>query len=480
MKKTLSILLVSWLLLTLTARGQDLHRIKKALDHANLKNADVSLEVLSITHNRVVYSKGERTPLILASNNKLISTASAIHHLGPDYELKTGLYAKGPINGVKLQGDLILRGHGDPCFSGIFNENEPLASLEALVQFALKAGIGEVDGALVIDDSIFDREFTPPGWPQDQLNRSYCAPVSGVSLMENVVLLCVKPGSRVNQNAGLSFFPMGAPFRIKGFIKTTAKGSKNLINIGRPNQDGSVRVNGQTPLGARSSNLKAAVRNPPEYFGAVFHRMFLNAGVKINRGWSLVESRVDYQAEDLKKLGEVKNSLKDIVIVVNKTSHNHCADQIFKLAGWKVAGKGGFLSGEFAAQKLFQAMGVKDTDPFKMADGSGLSRDNRFSAHTITQLLYAIYQCPWRDMYIRSLPISGTDGSLKKRLTREPFKSRVRAKTGWIRAASALSGYAQSTNGTVYAFSILINNYRGGNSTMKSIQDEICKAIVEG
>jgi D-alanyl-D-alanine carboxypeptidase/D-alanyl-D-alanine-endopeptidase (penicillin-binding protein 4) len=91
-----------------------------------------------------------------------------------------------------------------------------------------------------------------------------------------------------------------------------------------------------------------------------------------------------------------------------------------------------------------------------------------------------MYRSPHRDTYLRSLPIAGVDGSLEHRLTDPPYSSRVRGKTGWIREVSALSGYAQALDGEVYAFSILFNGYRGSNAVMKSIQDQICRIIVDG
>jgi len=140
----------------------------------------------------------------------------------------------------------------------------------------------------------------------------------------------------------------------------------------------------------------------------------------------------DYKGENSTKIGSFSSNLVDIVNVINKSSHNHCADQIFKHTGWKMTGKGTFITGEAASRKMFSGLGLNDIDGFKMADGSGLSRNNRFSAHTIASLLTAIYNSSIRDSFIRSLPISGMDGSLKKRLTKEPYKSMVRAKTGWI------------------------------------------------
>jgi len=457
----------------------DRTRIKNALSHQNLVNAEIGVEIRSIRDGAVIFSQGSRTPLIIASNNKVITTASALYNLGDEYKLETCLYAIGQVENKVLKGSLVVKGAGDPSLSKIFNEANPLKPLEDIAKALLNAGITRVEGALVIDDTVFDREFLPTGWPQDQLNCSYCAPVSGVSLMDNLVWLSITPANRIGVNAALSIFPVGAPFQIIGKISTTRKGSRNVININRPAVDNTIRVNGGSPLGAGNSKFSVTVRNPPDYFGAVFLKVLSRAGVHVEKGYTLAVKPPDYKGENSTKIGSFSSNLVDIVNVINKSSHNHCADQIFKHTGWKMTGKGTFITGEAASRKMFSGLGLNDIDGFKMADGSGLSRNNRFSAHTIASLLTAIYNSSIRDSFIRSLPISGMDGSLKKRLTKEPYKSMVRAKTGWISEVSALSGYARAKSGKVYSFSILFNGYKGNNSVMKSIQDEICRVIVD-
>jgi len=88
------------------------------------------------------------------------------------------------------------------------------------------------------------------------------------------------------------------------------------------------------------------------------------------------------------------------------------------------------------------------------------------------------YVGPARDLYVRSLPIAGIDGSLKNRMGEEPVCGRVRAKTGFINHVSALSGYVRTVSGESLAFSILMNNFQSSNSTMKELQDDICRVLV--
>jgi len=81
-------------------------------------------------------------------------------------------------------------------------------------------------------------------------------------------------------------------------------------------------------------------------------------------------------------------------------------------------------------------------------------------------------------IFLESLPISGIDGTLKKRLKEEPYKSRIRAKTGYIRGTSTLSGYIKTLNEEIIAFSILVNEIKGGTWQAKQLQDVLCRFLV--
>jgi PBP4 family serine-type D-alanyl-D-alanine carboxypeptidase len=342
------------------------------------------------------------------------------------------------------------------------------------------AGIEEVMGDLILDDTLFDREFIAPGWPEDQLNQAYCAAVSSLSIMENLLWVEVTPGSRSGSVARLDLFPPDCPFTLEGNVLTTSNKKENLITLFRPEPDGTIRVKGRTYIGNSPSRFSVSVRNPTLYFGSLFNKALKRASVTVKGSVRMAQERPNYQSKEVLLLGTITSDLTEAITVTNKMSLNHSAELLFKLAGWKVAGKGTFSTGELAARKLFEGLKIEDADPFTMKDGSGLSRGNTFSAHTLVSLLAAIYRSSIRDAYLRSLPIAGVDGSLKRRLTQEPYRSRVRGKTGWIREVSTLSGYAQAVSGEVFAFSILFNGYKGRNATMKSIQDTICRAIVDG
>ncbi|MBU0753777.1 MAG: D-alanyl-D-alanine carboxypeptidase/D-alanyl-D-alanine-endopeptidase [Planctomycetes bacterium] len=460
--------------------GVDRTAIEQALAHPNLRGASISVEIRSVSRDKIVYARGARVPLILASNNKLVTTASALHHLGPDFQLATCVYASGVITGERLDGDLIVRGGGDPSLCERFFPGAPFAPLDELARQVAGAGIREVTGTLRLDDTCFDREYTAPGWPPDQLNYYYCAPVAGLGLLENLVQVEVTPGTRAGLAASLRLIPGDAPFTFQNEMITSSKKGENLIHIDRPQPGGALKVNGRTYYGNGTTSYSVTVCDPVAYFGHFLLAALERAGVTVSGGIHLVEHAPDYGNDGLRLLARHASDLLPVVTITNKESHNLFAEHLYKLAGWKVTGRGTFASGHVAAERLFQDLDVSDIDPFTMCDGSGLSRENTFSAHTMVSLLAAVYATEIRDPYLRSLPVAGMDGSLSKRMIEEPYRQRVRGKTGWIRGVSDLSGYVQSLDGDVYAFSILFNDYKGMNGDMKAVQDDICRAIVDG
>ena len=148
-----------------------------------------------------------------------------------------------------------------------------------------------------------------------------------------------------------------------------------------------------------------------------------------------------------------------------------------------MAGKGSFKGGAEATRLFLDEVVRTSTEGFGMSDGSGLARSNRVTARQMVDTLVAMNRAsaPARDLFLRSLPVAGLDGSLRDRLTRPPYLGAVRAKSGYITGVSALSGYVQAASGRILAFSILINDVPNGvtNRQMKAVQDDICRDLVD-
>jgi D-alanyl-D-alanine carboxypeptidase/D-alanyl-D-alanine-endopeptidase (penicillin-binding protein 4) len=115
---------------------------------------------------------------------------------------------------------------------------------------------------------------------------------------------------------------------------------------------------------------------------------------------------------------------------------------------------------------------------FRVADGSGMSRNDRVSARQLTQLLEYMFGRRTGVEYLRSLPFAGeAEASLHERLDDDPYRGNVFAKTGTLGGVSTLSGYAKARSGRLYAFSILANGAAAWNGRVA--QDRIVRALVD-
>ncbi len=86
---------------------------------------------------------------------------------------------------------------------------------------------------------------------------------------------------------------------------------------------------------------------------------------------------------------------------------------------------------------------------------------------------------PQGQLFLDTLPVGGTDGTLEHRMQKTPATGRIHAKTGTSKFVTSLSGYAQSKSGEMLAFSIMANNHRASNQELRQVIDQICTLMAE-
>ena len=175
-------------------------RIQLLLKNPSLKNVSYGISVVSIKKNIPVFSYRDNDLFSIASNMKLLTTAAAIEYLGPDFEYKTSIDTHGVITASgELIGDIIIKGSGDPNLSGRFYNGNITSVPESWADAIRSRGIRKVTGDIIADDSVFDRIYTNPNWPENQLSAWYCAPSCGLSFNDNCVDITLisdkKPGN---------------------------------------------------------------------------------------------------------------------------------------------------------------------------------------------------------------------------------------------------------------------------------------------
>lgn len=441
----------------------------------------LGVHVVSLDDGATVYEYQADQTRIPASNTKLFTTATALARLGPGWQFETRLLVRGEVVAGALRGEAAVVGGGDPNISGRSNLGDSLAVFRGWGVRLVAAGVRRVDGDLLLVDGRFAGEAVHPEWPADQLHEWYEASVSALSFNDNCVLVRVEPGLSAGAPAVVELVPDVAVAGLTVEVATSARRGERQIGVHR-SPDGRVVVSGRIGLGATRWEEWVAVPDPVAWFAAALREGLAQAGVTV----SGASRRVDtlpapaLPGGDWREVAVHRSDLLSTIEIVNKRSQNFYAETVFKTLGAELCGEGSWQAGRRAVGEFLAEAGIAPPGAFQLSDGSGMSRANRFTPRQVTTLLGFMFRHRWGAEFMRSLPYSGEeDLRWERRLATGATRGNVFAKTGWLRAASALSGYAKGRSGRLYAFSILLNGV-SEKWRADEAEDAIVRALVEG
>jgi D-alanyl-D-alanine carboxypeptidase/D-alanyl-D-alanine-endopeptidase (penicillin-binding protein 4) len=439
---------------------------------------ELGVHIVELASGETVYSFNPDTPRILASNTKVVTTAAALDRLGPGFLYETEVLIRGEVRGGVLAGDLAVLGSGDPGFSGRDYQGDSFGPFRDWAAALREHGVDRVAGDLVLVDGLFDDETVHPDWPRDQLTRWYEAPVSALSFNDNCVLVKVSPDGSDGAAARVETVPPLPIFRIESTARTTGRARDQWLRIDRDadgNGSESLTVGGRVYRRTESVDQWVTVADPVRYFGSALRAALAEEGVAVEGGVRRAETlggggwrRVHLH------LGDLLTTLE----VINKRSQNFYAESVLKLLGARLCDDGSWAGGVRAVTEFLAEVGFPEGS-YRLADGSGMSRNNRFSPAQVTALLRHMFFHRWGSQYLKTFPHSGErDLKWARRLAKPPYLGNVLAKTGWLSGVSTLSGYAKARSGKVYAFSILCNSARTKWQAEKA-QDRIVQALID-
>jgi D-alanyl-D-alanine carboxypeptidase/D-alanyl-D-alanine-endopeptidase (penicillin-binding protein 4) len=442
---------------------------------AKLESENFTLSVYVATAGKEstpLLERGADVPLIPASNMKILTAGAALLGAGGDHALLTDLIAHGEVAGGVLDGVLRLRGEGDPTL-------EAATTLPALVERVKAAGIERITGDILVDDRLFDQEFRSRGWPEDNGARTWMAQVAALALGHGTVVLRMDPAATAGEAASVSVEPPGGGLEFKGTVKTVAAGEKRSVSADRDPEGNTFRIGGQVPVGGAPQQVAVAVHDPALIFGRALVQALRDKGIVVEG--TARRPNGDEFGTGGRLLARIETVVRDLLPGLLKPSQNHRSDMLLKHLGALEAGRGSFASGATAVKRAFAKHGCV-LDDVVIADGSGLSYDNRLSAVHLARALQALWRSPVRDAFKDALPSGGeSGGTLRSRL--QDVGSRVRAKTGTLGVAAALSGYLETKGGGTLVFAFIINApARGKVWMMRDAQDAMVRALaaIEG
>lgn len=461
-------------------------RLRQSLAKPEVQRGSVGVKITSLDSGKVIYEQDAEKYFMPASNMKNFTVAAALERLGPDYRLVTSVFARSaPDPAGTISGDLIIFGRGDVSMSTRFNgSDDPLKSLDPIVDKLIAAGIKKIDGAIVGDDSYFRGFAIPQGWEWDDLQWSYGAEVSGLPINDSVISLSVTPGPS-GYSCTAKIIPFNPVIRVVNGCTTGASGSRRTLRIHKKLDQNILELSGSLPLGDPGFNGSVSVSRPAELFAALLRQRLIERGVTVVGGHRY-EKRSDGSLPAGVEILKIESApMATIAAQTMKPSQNMYTETLLWTLGeldrnaTVAPGGGATLStadsaelGIASVKKFLTGIGVAP-DGIVQYDGSGLSRHNLITPASIVQLYTYMakqsrYSQAWRD----SLTIGGVDGTLRNRFRGTRANNNVRGKTGTIDQVSALSGYVQTAGGEELVFSMVVNGV-AQTSTRTGLLDEM-------
>src|SRR3984957_17335255 len=265
-------------------------RIAAVLSAPDLSRGFWGIEVASSATGETLYSQNADKLFTPASNTKLFTTAAALALIGPDYKFRTTVETSGTLDRYgRLSGDLVLVGRGDPNLSGrelpyelkTQRNDDPIQALEALADALVIKGVKFVDGDIIADDSFFAFERYGEGWSQDDLVWADGAPVSALTINDNVVFVSILPADRPGEKAFVSVKPFADYYRIDNRIITTPAGTGRKIFVNREPGSTVVTLWGNMPLDDAGANEALAIEEPAEFAAGLFRQLLEKRGIVV-------------------------------------------------------------------------------------------------------------------------------------------------------------------------------------------------------
>ena len=460
------VLLCLLICLHLLAGAQTPAPVKWLLQAPYMRGASFSLVVKDVQEGRTVYSYDTDRLQSPASVLKTVATATALEILGEDYRYPTTLEYDGILENGTLEGNLYIKGSGDPSLGSSHfapGQNKFLSTWIAALQ---KAGIKHITGSVISDESIFDTEGVSIKWLREDMGNYYAPGSYGISIFDNMYKLSLQTGAAGTRPVLKGTEPDIPFIRFKNYLKAAPVSSDSAYIIGAPLDD--VRyLYGVLPANREAYVLKGDIPDPALYLARYLTDQLQQKGIRVDGSPSCYRIEVE---ENRWKKGERKEivttyspTLREIASICNHVSHNLYADALVKTVGLQYKPRrnemiSSFGRGVQVVKEYWEKKGL-DVFPLRMNDGSGLAPADKVSAGFMGELLvYMATESAVSDAFIASLPQAGIEGSVRNFLKGSKLQGKAHLKSGGITGVRSYAGYI-TKDGKTYAVAVFSNNY---------------------
>ena len=417
---------------------------------SQLKHGIMSLYVVDVKTGKVVIDKNAQIGLAPASTQKIFTSIAAFELLGANYRYKTELGYDGTIEEGVLKGTLYLLGSGDPTLgSWRYADTKDSIVLNKWLQVVKRSGIKKIDGTIFHDYSRFSQQSIPDGWIWQDIGNYYGAGAEVLNWKENQYDVVLQSPTTIG-----SLVKIISPE--SDFINeliAAKKGTGDNAFIYLPQGSKNAMIKGTIPAGEPSFKISGAVVEPIDDVLTELSWFLMANSIPINPRERHYTNGITIKDKFGEKPVIIQTHFSPPLDSINywflKKSINLYGEALIKAIAYEKSGFGSTEKGVELVKDFWSKNGI-EKPAINIFDGSGLSPQNRVTAHALVKALQYAKNRPWFSSFYNALPeING-----------------MKMKSGSIGGARSYAGYHKSKNGNEYIYSIIVNNYNGSSAEM--------------
>ncbi len=424
--------------------------VQAALTRAGVPASAVAVVVEPVADGPVLVSHEAGVPVNPASVMKLVTTFAALDLLGPAFTFRTDFLLEGTLAGGVLEGNLVIRGGGDPKLT--------YENLWRIAHQLRARGLREIHGDVVVDRTYFAPVVHDPARFDNEPRRAYNVGIDALLVNFQAVSFTVMPdGESVRVAAEPDLPNVQLASRVAITRGPCGDWKRNLkVSVDENGLIATVVFSGTYAAACGEKTWALSLLDGPRFTEAAFRWLWSESGGvlrgKMRAGPVPPAATLFYRHES--------EPLASLARDMNKYSNNVMARHVFlALSAERGTGPGEARTSERIVREWLKARAIEAPE-ITIENGSGLSRTDRVSAATIAAVLRSAWGSALMPEIAASLPVYAVDGTLKTRSGASAGQAHL--KGGTLTGVQSVAGYVLDARGRRWVVVMIVNHPNAG------------------
>lgn len=451
---------------------------KQLQNEENYKKAHLSFSLMRCDRQEFIIKENTKV-LSPASNLKLVTTATALNLLGPDFRYETVVEYEGILRNDTLIGDIYIRGSGDPSL-GSERLTAPYLSPDSIAlrwaKAIKKSGIRVLKGRIIADLSATEYNPLPDNWPWGDMGNYYGAGVFALNIADNMYRVYFNGGAKENDPATVQRIVPDPGFKqVINEVLSGPVGSGDEGYLYAAPYAPMLYMKGTIPAQSRNFAVRGSIPDPASLLCRMVLRRLAEFKVTVmDTTACTVYSAGKYPRKVIDSY--MSPPLSELARLTNVFSLNLYAECMVRTLGKKFGKEGSTIEGVRVIKEHWQNKGL-DVSGWHMYDGSGLSFNNSISTQQLSWILASMKKEKYFDAFYQSFPVAGVSGTVYRLGRGSALAGNGRVKSGSLSKVTCYSGYVTSVDGVLMSFALFSNQYDGSSSAVIAKFESLLKKV---